>query len=67
MTTGYVLRSTKENGPVFDIVAYNTETKMGTLRGAMGVDFTESLDKERLKKWGYRIEPKPAETSHAES
>lgn len=66
MSTGYILKSTKPNGPVFEIVSYNSETKKGVLLGAMGVEFTEDLDKERLKKWGYRIEAKPKETSDAQ-
>lgn len=66
--TGYILRSTKEGGPVFDILTYNAESKVGLLRrvGGSGVEFKESLDKERLKQYGYRIEPKPAEVSDAQ-
>lgn len=63
-STGYVLRSTKDNGPVFEIVQYDPDTKIGKLMGSAGVEFKESLDKERLKKYGYRIEPKPAEVPH---
>ena len=64
--TGFILKSTRDNGPVFEILAYDPDTKVGRLLGSMGVEFKESLDKERLKKFGYRIEPKPVEASHAE-
>lgn len=65
-TTGYILRSLKEDGPCFDILTYDAETKIGRLRNVKGgADFKESLDKERLKQWGYRIEPKPPEVPNA--
>jgi hypothetical protein len=65
-TTGYILKSTKPDGPVFEILKYDAESKMGTLFGAMGVEFKESLDKERLKKYGYKIMPKPVEVPDGE-
>ena len=61
--TGFILKSTKENGPVFDILKYDQDSKIGVLKGRAGVEFKESLDKDRLKKYGYRIEPKPVEVS----
>ena len=64
--TGYILKSTRPNGPTFDIIEYDPETKIGVLRGAMGRNFKEDLDKERLKQYGYRIEP-TAEVPHGES
>lgn len=64
--TGYILRSTREGGPTYDILTYDTATKLGLLRNIRGgVEFNESLDKDRLVKYGYRIEPKPAEVSDA--
>lgn len=63
MSTGYILMS--DSGKQFEILKYDPDTKMGRLVGSMGVEFDESLDKERLKKYGYRIAPKPTEAPHA--
>lgn len=56
-TTGFLLKSTKPNGPVFEILHYDPETKMGVLKGT-GAEFKHSLDKEHVKQYGYKICPK---------
>lgn len=56
--TGFILKSTKPGGPVFEILQYDPETKMGVLKRGQGAEFKHSLDKEHVKKYGYRIEPK---------
>lgn len=50
------VRSTKPNGPNFDIISYNSETKRGTLRGTYG-QFETDLSTEKLKSMGYKIVP----------
>ena len=56
-TTGFILKSTKPGGPVFEILQYDPDTKMGVLKGT-GAEFKHSLDKEHVVKYGYRIERK---------
>jgi hypothetical protein len=51
----YALQSTKRNGPRFDILSYNATTEMAVLLGGCGVKFEESLNKERLLKYGYKV------------
>ena len=52
-----VLRSTrpgKENLR-FEILKYNSETKIGLLIGEMGIEFESDLSKEALTKYGYKV------------
>lgn len=55
MSTGYVLQSTKKPGLVFEILAFDPATKVATLRGETNVEFTETIDKEFLKQFNYRV------------
>ena len=40
----------------YEVVAYDELTKMGTLKGPVGVEFEKSLAKEDLRKAGYKVE-----------
>lgn len=57
MKQKFQLVSIKEGGPIFDIVSYDPETKRGRLRGKHGTVFEENMDREFLKKQGYRVAP----------
>lgn len=50
------VRSTKPDGPNFDIISYNADTKRATLRGMYG-QFETDLSAEKLKSLGYKVVP----------
>lgn len=67
-TTGFLVQSTKPNGPTFEIVRYDQETKEAVLRGSMGVEFKSNIAKDQLLKYGYKVVRASAqsqEDSHA--
>lgn len=64
MSTGYFLQSTKPNGPIFEILKYDPETHRATLVGKLGTPFEETISKEYLDKWHYRVVSK--EKLHAQ-
>ena len=56
MSTGYVLQHLVKTELIFEILAFDPTTKVATLKGSeTGVEFTEELTKEFLKKFKYRV------------
>jgi len=48
--------SIKPNGPEFEVLSFDPNTKLGKLRGRMGTAFVYNLGVEELKKLGYKLE-----------
>ena len=45
-----------QTGKRYDIVKYDAETKVAVLKGPLGREFTEELDKDRMTRLGYTLQ-----------
>lgn len=55
MASFVYVENVKDPSVRFRVKSYDKETKMGTLEGEFGAEFSRSLSKADLAKFGYRL------------
>ncbi len=52
----FVVSTRRADGPTFEVVSFDPNTKLGVLKGRHGGLFKEPIDAETLKNLGYKLE-----------